>query len=44
MASHPNWPDVLARLQDGDRLAFLRLGRLITGFLVQQRVYDLRDE
>lgn len=44
MASHPNWLDVLARLQEGDRLAFVELGRLITGFLVQQRVYDLRDE
>jgi len=44
MASHPNWLDVLARLQGGDRLAFLELGRLVTGFLVRQKVYDLRDE
>ena len=44
MERHPNWPDVLARLLEGDRLAFMELGRLVTGFLVRQKVYDLRDE
>lgn len=44
MASDSNWLDVLARLLEGDRLAFLELGRLVTAFLVRLRVYDLRDE
>ena len=32
------------RLLEGDRLAFLEINRLITGFLVQLRAYDFRDE
>ena len=32
------------RLVRGDRAAFLEVSRLITGFLVQWRAYDFRDE
>jgi RNA polymerase sigma-70 factor (ECF subfamily) len=35
---------VQARLLTGDRLAFLELNRLVTGFLQQLRAYDFRDE
>lgn len=35
---------MLDRLVAGDHLAFLRVNRLITGFLVQLRAYDFRDE
>jgi len=40
----PDWSGVLERLLAGDRLAFLELGRLVTGFLAQLRAYDFRDE
>jgi RNA polymerase sigma-70 factor (ECF subfamily) len=39
-----DWPALLDRLVVGDHLAFLRINRLITGFLVQLRAYDFRDE
>lgn len=39
-----SWRDVQERLLQGDRLAFLELSRLITGFLVQLRAYDFRQE
>jgi RNA polymerase sigma-70 factor (ECF subfamily) len=35
---------VLDRLVAGDRLAFATINRLISGFLVQLRAYDFRDE
>jgi RNA polymerase sigma-70 factor (ECF subfamily) len=35
---------VLDRLVGGDRLAFVELSRLVTGFLVRWRAYDFRDE
>jgi RNA polymerase sigma-70 factor (ECF subfamily) len=35
---------VLDRLLAGDRLAFAKVNRLISGFLVQLRAYDFRDE
>lgn len=39
-----DWPAVLARLLEGDRLAFAELNRLVTRLLVAQKVYDLREE
>ncbi len=44
MAVPTDWIGVVARLCAGDRVAFLELGRLVTGFLVQLRAYDFRDE
>jgi RNA polymerase sigma factor (sigma-70 family) len=38
------WGRVLDRLLAGDRLAFMRVNRLVTGFLTQWRAYDFRDE
>jgi RNA polymerase sigma-70 factor (ECF subfamily) len=35
---------VLAALLDGDRLAFLRMSRLVTRYLIRLRAYDFRDE
>jgi RNA polymerase sigma-70 factor (ECF subfamily) len=43
-AEAPDWAAVLERLIEGDRLAFLELSRLVTGFLVRWRAYDFRDE
>lgn len=40
----PDWIAVVERLCAGDCVAFLELNRLITGFLVQLRAYDFRDE
>jgi RNA polymerase sigma-70 factor (ECF subfamily) len=39
-----NWIAVLERLLAGDRVAFLKVNRLLTGILVQLRAYDFRDE
>jgi RNA polymerase sigma-70 factor (ECF subfamily) len=39
-----DWAAVLDRLVGGDRLAFLELSRLVTGFLARWRAYDFRDE
>ncbi len=39
-----DWVAVLGRLLEGDRVAFLEVNRLVTGFLVQLRAYDFRDE
>ena len=39
-----DWPEVMDRLVRGDGAAFLEVSRLITGFLVQWRAYDFRDE
>lgn len=44
MSSDADWSAVVERLQEGDRLAFLELNRLVTGFLTQLRAYDFRDE
>lgn len=44
MGDGPDWLAVVDRLSAGDRLAFLELNRLITGFLRQLRAYDFRDE
>ena len=39
-----DWLAVLGRLLAGDRVAFLEVNRLVTGFLVQLRAYDFREE
>jgi RNA polymerase sigma factor (sigma-70 family) len=39
-----DWMDVLARLERGDRLAFLEVNRLVTGCLTRLRAYDFQDE
>lgn len=40
----PDWDAVQRRLLAGDRLAFLEINRLITGFLSQLRAYDFQEE
>ena len=42
--SHEDWLDVQERLLAGDRLAFLKLSRLVTGVLTQLRAYDFEQE
>ncbi|MEO6025742.1 MAG: sigma-70 family RNA polymerase sigma factor [Candidatus Binatia bacterium] len=45
MAGAPeDWIAVLDCLVAGDRLAFAKVNRLISGFLVQLRAFDFRDE
>ena len=44
MASRENWAAVMQSLIDGDREAFLKLSRLVRGFLVGWRAYDFQDE
>jgi RNA polymerase sigma-70 factor, ECF subfamily len=45
MPSTPEeWIRVLDRLLGGDRLAFLEVNRLVTGYLQQLRAWDFRDE
>src|SRR6266478_2243221 len=39
-----DWLAVVGRLLAGDRVAFLEVNRLVTGFLVQLRAYDFREE
>jgi RNA polymerase sigma-70 factor (ECF subfamily) len=39
-----DWIRILDRLRAGDRLAFLKINGLITGFLVKLRAYDFQDE
>lgn len=39
-----DWIAVLDRLQAGDRVAFAKVNRLISGFLVQLRAYEMRDD
>ena len=39
-----NWAEVVACLEQGDRAAFLKLGRLIAGFLASWRAYDFQQE
>jgi RNA polymerase sigma-70 factor (ECF subfamily) len=39
-----NWAEVVDRLVEGDQVAFLKLSRLVTGFLIQRRAYDFREE
>jgi RNA polymerase sigma-70 factor (ECF subfamily) len=45
MPSAPEeWIRILDRLLAGDRLAFLEVNRLVTGYLQQLRAWDFRDE
>ena len=45
MAATPeDWARVLDRLIQGDRLAFLEVNRLVTGYLRALRAWDFRDE
>jgi len=39
-----DWMAILARLEQGDRLAFLEVNRLVTGCLTRLRAYDFQDE
>jgi RNA polymerase sigma-70 factor (ECF subfamily) len=39
-----DWTDVQDRLLAGDRVAFMKVNRLVTGCLGQLRAYDFRDE
>lgn len=39
-----DWIATLDALVAGDRVAFAKINRLISGFLVQLRAYDFRDE
>ncbi len=43
-AAPEDWVAVLDRLLQGDRLAFLEVNRLVTGYLQQLRAWDFRDE
>lgn len=40
----PDWFDVLARLDGGDRRAYLELSRLVSGVLRGLRAYDFQDD
>ena len=42
--SPDDWLATLDALLAGDRVAFMKLNRLVTGFLVRLRAYDFRDE
>ena len=39
-----NWAEIQKRLLEGDRLAFLKIQRLVTGCLVNLRAYDFQQE
>ena len=39
-----DWNEIVGRLLVGDRLAFLKVNRLVTGCLTQLRAYDFQDE
>src|SRR6185295_3972675 len=43
-AAREDWIAIMDALLAGDRLAFAKVNRLISGFLVQLRAYDFRDE
>lgn len=42
-ANTEDWFQVMAQLQQGDRLALLKVTRVITGYLARYRAYDIRD-
>jgi len=42
--SSEDWPRTLERLLAGDRLAFLRINRLVTAVLAKLGAYDFREE
>ena len=39
-----DWFETVRRVSEGDRLAFLELSRLVTGFLASWRAFDFRDD
>jgi RNA polymerase sigma-70 factor (ECF subfamily) len=39
-----DWPQVLLDVQAGDRIALVKLTRLISGFLLRYRAYEVRDQ
>ena len=39
-----DWIAIVERLLDGDRLAFLKVNRLVTGCLTQLRAYEFEEE
>jgi RNA polymerase sigma-70 factor (ECF subfamily) len=39
-----DWAAVIDRLLEGDRIACLKVSRLVTGYLARWRAYDLYDE
>lgn len=43
-SAREDWAAVLDRLLAGDEVAYLKLSRLVTGFLAGWRAYDFRDE
>ena len=43
-AAREDWIAILDQLLAGDRLAFAKVNRLISGYLAQLRAYDFRDE
>ncbi len=42
--SQEDWGAILERLLEGDRVAFAKFNRLLSGFLAQLRAYDFREE
>lgn len=38
-----NWLELVEKLQQGDRLALLKITRVITGYLSRYQAYDIRD-
>ena len=44
MLPRENWAGVMRSLIDGDREAFLKVSRLVRGFLAGWRAYDFQDE
>ena len=44
MAGAEDWIALLDRLLEGDRVAFAKFNRLVSGFLAQLRAYDFREE
>ena len=39
-----DWGETLERLLAGDRVAFLKVSRLVARFLARWRAYDFREE
>lgn len=43
-ATTEDWNALLERLLEGDRVAFAKFSRLVSGFLIQLRAYDFEEE
>ena len=39
-----NWFAVVEQVVAGDRVAFVKLSKLVTGFLIRERAFDFRDD